>query len=189
MLIFKLIIYIFLTLFQMETLYFNINHNIERFNMKKVALFVDVQNIYYTVKESYNRHFNYTKFWTEAASGRNVIKAIAYAIDRGDQKQRAFQQILRNIGFEIKLKPYIKRSDGSTKGDWDVGITIDMLEYAKDVDILVLASGDGDFDLVIKKVIKDYSVSAEIYGAPDLTAVSLINSATKFFPIRESLLL
>lgn len=157
--------------------------------MKKVALFVDVQNIYYTVKENYNRHFNHTKFWEETTSNREVVKAIAYAIDRGDEKQRAFQQILRNIGFEIKLKPYIQRRDGSTKGDWDVGITIDMLEYAKDADVLVLASGDGDFDLVVKRVIENYSVSIEVYGAPDLTAVSLINSATKYVPIKEPLLL
>ncbi len=30
--------------------------------MKKGAIFVDVQNIYYTVKQNYNRHFNYNAF-------------------------------------------------------------------------------------------------------------------------------
>lgn len=157
--------------------------------MQKVALYVDVQNIYYTVKEHYNRHFNYTNFWNESTSEREVIRATAYAIDRGDNKQRAFQQILKNIGFEIKLKPYIQRSDGSTKGDWDVGITVDMMDYAKDADVLILASGDGDFDLVVKKVIQDYSVSVEVYGTPNLTALSLINAATKFIPIQKNLLL
>ena len=68
--------------------------------MKKVAVFVDVQNIYYTVKESHGAHFDYSIFWAEVTSGREVVKAIAYAIDRGDPRQIAFQQILRDIGFE-----------------------------------------------------------------------------------------
>ncbi len=118
-----------------------------------------------------------------------MVKAIAYGIDRGDEKQKQFQNILRGIGFEIKLKPYIQRSDGSAKGDWDVGITIDVMEYAKDADVVVLASGDGDFDLLLSKIRNDFGVSAEVYGVAELTARSLINSASKFIPIERELLL
>ena len=157
--------------------------------MEKVNIFVDVQNIYYTTKQIYNSHFDYNAFWKKVTSNREVIKAIAYGIDRGDEKQKQFQNILRGIGFEIKLKPYIQRSDGSAKGDWDVGITIDVMEYAKDADVVVLASGDGDFDLLLSKVRNDFGVSAEVYGVADLTARSLINSASKFIPIEKELLL
>ena len=120
---------------------------------------------------------------------RQLIKAIAYAIDKGDNKQIKFQQILGNMGFEIKLKPFIQRSDGSRKGDWDVGITIDILDSAKNSDIIVLASGDGDFDLLINKIKKEYNISVEVYGVLSLTASSLIDSATKFIPIQGDLLL
>ena len=157
--------------------------------MKRVAIFVDVQNIYYTTKQGFNSNFDYNTFWAQATSGREVVAAIAYAIDRGDEKQRQFQNILRAIGFEVKLKPFIQRSDGSAKGDWDVGITIDVMEYAKDADVVVLASGDGDFDLLLSKVRNDFGVSAEVYGVADLTARSLINSASKFIPIEKELLL
>ena len=157
--------------------------------MEKVSLFVDVQNIYYTTKQIYNSHFDYNAFWKKVTSNREVVKAIAYGIDRGDEKQKQFQNILRGIGFEIKLKPYIQRSDGSAKGDWDVGITIDVMEYAKDADVVVLASGDGDFDLLLSKIRNDFGVSAEVYGVADLTARSLINSASKFIPIEKELLL
>jgi uncharacterized LabA/DUF88 family protein len=157
--------------------------------MERVAIFVDVQNIYYTVKQNYNCHFNYNAFWADVTSERKVIKAIAYAIDRGDKKQIEFQQILKKIGFEVKLKPFIQRSDGSAKGDWDVGITLDMIDYAEDVDVVVLASGDGDFDLVIDKIRNEYNVSVEVYGVPNLTAQSLIDSATQFIPIEGNLLL
>ncbi len=157
--------------------------------MKKVSIFVDVQNIYYTTKEKYNRHFDYNKFWLEITPNREVVTAIAYAIDSNNEKQKQFQNILRAIGFEVKLKPFINRSDGSSKGDWDVGIAIDIMEYAPKSDIVVLASGDGDFDLLIGKINNSFNVTSEVYGVPDLTANSLINAASKFFPIRDNLLL
>ena len=157
--------------------------------MEKVAIFVDVQNIYYTTKQIHKCHFDYNAFWAKATSNRKVVKAIAYAIDRGDEKQKQFQNILRGIGFELKLKPFIQRSDGSAKGDWDVGITLDVMEHAKNTDVVVLASGDGDFDLLLSKIRKDFGVSAEVYGVAQLTARSLVNSASKFMPIEGDLLL
>ena len=148
-----------------------------------------MQNIYYTTRQSYQRHFNYNAFWTQATAGREVVAAIAYAIDKGDSKQLGFQQILRNIGFEVKLKPYIQRSDGSAKGDWDVGITLDVIDYADQVDVIILLSGDGDFDLLLDKARNTYGVTTEVYGVPRLTAPSLINSASRFIAIDDKLLL
>ena len=116
--------------------------------MKKIALFADVQNIYYTTRQAYSRQFDYRKLWQRVSAGGEIVSAADYAIDRDDPGQRKFQSALRNIGFKVKLKPYIQRRDGSAKGDWDVGITIDILEAANDADIVVLLSGDGDFDLL-----------------------------------------
>ena len=157
--------------------------------MEKVAIFADVQNIYYTTKQSYQRHFNYSAFWDQATANREIVAAFAYAIDKGDSKQLGFQKILRTIGFEVKLKPYIQRSDGSAKGDWDVGITLDVIEYAARSDVIILLSGDGDFDLLLNKVRNSYPVTTEVYGVPSLTAPSLINAANRFIAIDEKLLL
>ena len=157
--------------------------------MKKVAVFVDVQNIYYTVRQTKGCHFNYAAFWDQVTGGRQVVKAFAYAIDRGDPNQIQFQRIVESIGFEVKLKPFIQRRDGSAKGDWDVGITLDMIELASDIDTAVLASGDGDFDLVVDKLTQAHAVDVEVYGAKKLTAASLISAATRFIPIEGNLLL
>ncbi len=157
--------------------------------MQNVTIFVDVQNIYYTTKQRYQKNFDYNKFWAQATKDRNVVKAFAYAIGRNDKKQKQFQNILRAIGFEVKLKPFIQRNDGSAKGDWDVGITLDVMEYAKESDVVILLSGDGDFDLLVQKIRKDFDNSVEVYGVPELTADSLINSASKFIPIEGELLL
>ena len=157
--------------------------------MKKIALFVDVQNIYYTTRQAYGRQFNYRELWQRVSAEGEIVSAIAYAIHRGDDKQLKFQKALEHIGFTVKLKPYIQRSDGSAKGDWDVGITIDIMEAAKDVDTIVLLSGDGDFDLLLEKIKQDYAISAEVYGVPALTANSLINNASIYHRIEEDLLL
>jgi uncharacterized LabA/DUF88 family protein len=155
----------------------------------KVAIFVDVQNIYYTTRDKYNRSFNYKNFWKKIESTSEIIQAYAYAIDKGDDRQKKFQYALHSIGFSVKLKPYISRSDGSAKGDWDVGITIDILDLAPNVDKIILLSGDGDFDLLTKKVIDQYGCIVDVYGVKELTANSLINSASNFYEISESLLL
>jgi uncharacterized LabA/DUF88 family protein len=157
--------------------------------MKKIAIFADVQNIYYTTRQAYERQFNYRMLWQLVSEKGEITAATAYATDRGDDQQIKFQNALEHIGFKIKLKPYIQRSDGSSKGDWDVGITIDVMEAARDVDIVILLSGDGDFDLLLKKINDDYDVTTEVYGVPSLTACSLVHAASVFHRIEANLLL
>ncbi|MCG6658928.1 NYN domain-containing protein [Halomonas campisalis] len=157
--------------------------------MQNALLLVDVQNLYYTARHAYGRHIDYNALWARATRGRRVVRAFAYAIDRGDEKQRQFQNILRAIGFEVKLKPFIQRADGSAKGDWDVGITLDAVKHAEGVDVVVLASGDGDFALLADTLRRDYGVEVEVYGVPPLTAGALMRSATRFVPLEGDLLL
>lgn len=157
--------------------------------MKKIALFVDIQNIYYTTRQAYQRQFNYRELWQQLSNQGEIVLANAYAIARQDDQQHKFQKALKHIGFDVKLKPFIQRSDGSAKGDWDVGITIDVLEHAPNVDVVCLLSGDGDFDLLLQKVAAKHGIETWVYGVEQLTAQSLIYSASRFQPIKEGLLL
>jgi adhesin HecA-like repeat protein len=64
------------------------------------------------------------------------------------------------------------------------------MEYAKQSNVVVLATGDGDFDLLVDRIRKDFGGWVEVYGvAAQLTATSLINSASKFIAIEDDLLL
>ena len=158
--------------------------------MQKIAIFVDVQNIYYTTRDTYHRQFNYRLLWQEIMAQGEIVLANAYAIERNDDQQHKFQKALKHIGFDIKLKPFIQRSDGSAKGDWDVGITIDVIAAAnQNVDTIVLLSGDGDFDLLLSHIKAEYGVKTVVYGVPNLTANSLINAADEYHKIEQSLLL
>lgn len=157
--------------------------------MKRIGVFVDVQNIYYTTRDEFGRPFDYRSFWQSLTRQGDVQVAKAYATDRGDDGQRKFQSALRHIGFDVQLKPYIQRADGSAKGDWDVGITIDILDAASNLDQLFLLSGDGDFDLLVTKVRQEFDVQVDVVGVPRLTADALVRSATRFHAIDTSMLL
>ena len=157
--------------------------------MKKIAVFVDVQNIYYTTRDAFGQQFNYRLLWQELLAQGDIVCANAYAIQRSDDQQHKFQKALKHIGFNVKLKPYIQRKDGSAKGDWDVGITIDIMEAAAEVDSIILLSGDGDFDLLLRKVREKFGVTTEVYSVEALTAKALIDAADVHHKIAASLLM
>jgi uncharacterized LabA/DUF88 family protein len=156
---------------------------------ERVSIFVDVQNIYYTCRQAHQRNFDYNKFWAQVTAGREVVSARAYATDRGDKKQQEFQNILRAIGFEVLLKPMVQRQDGSTKADWDVGIALDVYEAAPECDVVVLASGDGDFAILLERIRQRFKTRSEVYGVYKLTADTLITQSGKFVAIEKNLLL
>ena len=158
-------------------------------SLEKISIFVDVQNIYYTCRQAYQGNFDYNKFWADVTRDRKVVNAFAYATDRGDKKQSQFQNILRAIGFTVKLKPMLKRLDGTSKADWDVGIALDIYEEAEKCDTVILASGDGDFDILLQRIKKRFNTNTEVYGVPQLTSDLLIREAGKFIAIDEKLLL
>ena len=160
---------------------------------EKLGIFVDVQNIYYTARDAFGKSFNYRALWQILSLKGEIIVANAYATNRGDESQKKFQNALRHIGFNVLLKPYIQRADGSAKGDWDVGITIDLIDTICDpevmLDTVVLLSGDGDFDLLLKRATRDHKIKTIVYGVPNLSAKSLIDAASEFRPIDGNLLL
>lgn len=156
---------------------------------EKVGIFVDVQNIYYTCRQTFQGNFDYNKFWAEVTRDRELVCAIAYATDRGDKKQAEFQNILRAIGFEVKLKAVLKRRDGTAKADWDVGIALDVYEAADKCDTIVLASGDGDFGILLDRIRDRFKTKSEVYGVRALTSNQLIGPASKFIAIDQKFIL
>ncbi len=162
-----------------------------RSEANRIGIFVDVQNIYYTTRDAFARPFDYRNFYRKVSEKGEIVLANAYAIASNQDSQIKFQDALKHIGFEVKLKPFIQRNDGSAKGDWDVGITIDMLKAVMEqrVDRVVLLSGDGDFELLLKTIRQDSTVISEVYGVENLTAQSLIKAADYFQPIEPTWLI
>jgi len=112
---------------------------------QRIGIFVDVQNMYYSAKNMYKAKVNFANILKEAASGRGVVRAIAYVIKADVMKERQFFDALEKIGFEVKSKDLQTFYSGTKKGDWDIGIAMDTIELAPKLDVIILVSGDGDF--------------------------------------------
>ncbi len=112
---------------------------------QKVAVFVDVQNMYYSAKNLFNSKVNYTNLLKEAVGERKLIRAFAYVIKADVETEKDFFDALAKIGFEVRTKDLQIFYGGSKKGDWDVGLCMDAIRMMSKMDVMVLVSGDGDF--------------------------------------------
>jgi uncharacterized LabA/DUF88 family protein len=112
---------------------------------QRVGLFVDVQNLYYTARNVYNSRVNFNSVLKDAVGDRPWVRAIAYGIRAQMPEEQTFFDALKKAGFEVKLKDLQTFYGGAKKGDWDVGIVMDIIKMIPKLDVVVLASGDGDF--------------------------------------------
>ncbi|HMR55122.1 MAG TPA: NYN domain-containing protein [Candidatus Doudnabacteria bacterium] len=112
---------------------------------QRIGVFVDVQNLYYSARNIYNSRINFNAVLEEAVAGRKLIRAIAYVVKADMPEEQSFFEALEKAGFEVKAKDLQTFAGGSQKGDWDVGIAMDIIKQMNKLDVVVLASGDGDF--------------------------------------------
>jgi uncharacterized LabA/DUF88 family protein len=112
---------------------------------QRVGLFVDIQNLYYTARNVYNSRVNFNSIIKDAVGERPLVRAIAYGIKADMPEEGTFFDALRKAGFEVKLKELQSFYGGAKKGDWDVGIVMDIIKLIPKLDVVVLASGDGDY--------------------------------------------
>lgn len=112
---------------------------------QRVGVFVDVQNLYYSAKNLYSAKVNFMQLLREAVRGRRLVRAITYGIKADMKDERSFHDALEKIGFEVRLKDLQTFPGGAKKGDWDIGMAMDIIELAPKLDTIILVSGDGDF--------------------------------------------
>ncbi len=116
---------------------------------QRVAVLVDVQNLYYSAKNLHKAKINFKNLLQLAVKDRILTRALAYVINAQPGEDNEFFEAVNNAGFETKEKPLQTFFGGAKKGDWDVGIAIDAVRLAPKVDSIVLISGDGDFKPVV----------------------------------------
>lgn len=116
---------------------------------QRIGVFVDVQNMYYSAKNLYDAKVNFSKLLEEASSGRQIVRATAYVVKGPQSEDDNFFIALEKIGFEIKTRDLQVFFGGAKKGDWDVGMCMDAIRMAQKLDVVVLVSGDGDFEPLV----------------------------------------
>ncbi len=153
----------------------------------RVGIFVDVQNIFYAAKP-FNARLDFEKLLELSVGKRRLIRAIAYVVQSPDVDQSNFISMLQQKSYEVKRKDLRQRSDGSAKGDWDMGMAIDIMRFVSKLDVVVLVSGDGDF-VPLVDLVKTLGPRVEVISFTYNTARDLINSADEHIPIEDALLL
>ncbi len=146
---------------------------------QRVGVFVDVQNMYYSAKNLYAAKVNFGEILKEAVHGRELIRAIAYVIKADVEQEKNFFEALDKIGYEVKAKDLQVFLGGAKKGDWDVGIAMDVMRLANKLDVIVLVSGDGDFQELVKHA-KALGCVVEVIAFRETASSHLINEADKF---------
>lgn len=153
-----------------------------RYEGHRVGLFVDVQNFYYSAKNLYDAFPNYKAMLNEATDKRQLVCAYAYVISANIPRQEDFFEALRSAGIEVKQKDLQIFPGGVKKGNWDVGIAVDILRFMNKLDVVVLASGDGDFaDLV--DYLRNQGVKVEVMAFGRTCSAKLKEVADEFIDL------
>ena len=148
----------------------------------RVGVFVDVQNMFYAARENYNGKLDYAKLLDVVVRDRVLVTANAYVVYNPEIDQSSFISFLEYQGYKVKSKNLTVRSDGSAKGNWDVGMTIDIISMIDDLDVVALVSGDGDFCPLVEMLQKN-GIAVEVYGFERNTSMELKGLADEFYPI------
>jgi len=151
---------------------------------QRIAVLVDVQNLYYSGKNLFSSRVNFQNLLKQATADRVLIRSIAYVI-KSDEKESDFFDAVNKSGFEIKVKGIQVFPDGSKKGDWDIGITMDAVRLAEKVDSIVLISGDGDYIPVVTYIQQRFGCLVEVIAFEQTCSSALKEVADDFIAIED----
>ena len=146
---------------------------------QRVAVFIDVQNLYYSARNIYNSRVNFSALLKEVVGQRKLVRATAYVIRAQMPEEQTFFDALTKAGYEVKAKDLQVFFGGIKKGDWDVGITMDAIRQMNKVDSIVLASGDGDY-IPLLEYLKNFGVRVEVIAFGKSASSKLIDNADDF---------
>jgi len=151
---------------------------------KNVAVFVDVANIFYAAKAA-GVDIDYVTLLKAATAGRDFIRAYAYTgLDPENENQRQFQSFLARNSYRVVSKDIRKYGDGKVKANLDIELVVDLMKTARNVDIAVVVSGDGDFAPAIRAV-QEMGVRVEVISFRGNTSSDLIEVADQFTDITQ----
>ena len=149
---------------------------------KNVAVFVDVANIFYAAKAA-GVDIDYVTLLKSASAGRDLVRAYAYTgLDPENENQRNFHSFLSRHGYRVVSKDIRKYGDGKVKANLDIELVVDMMKTARNLDIAIVVSGDGDFAPAIRAV-QEMGVRVEVISFRGNTSSDLIDVADQFTDI------
>ncbi len=153
----------------------------------RVAVFVDGANLYHSIKNYYKGVLDYGRLLSAAVGDRKLLRATFYIVEKQEQDEgsgaRSFVYNLNKFGYKVRSKPLQMHEtltpEGektiSHKGDWDIGIIVDMMRLADKADTYVLVSGDGDYVEAVEYLQSEKGLRVEAISATQCTSQSLLD--------------
>lgn len=159
--------------------------SIPKHKNQRVAVLIDVQNMYHSAKHIYKARANFKEILKAAVAGRQLIRAIGYVIRTETGEERSFFEALSKIGIELKVKDLQIFPGGMKKADWDVGMSIDAVRLADlVVDAIILVTGDGDF-VPLVEYLKGKGRQVEVAAFGKSTSGRLVEAADDFIDLGD----
>src|ERR671926_26142 len=158
------------------------------YSTETVAVFVDGANLYHSIKSYYKGVLDYGVLLAAAVGERKLLRATFYIVEKQESDEtsgaRSFVYNLNKFGYKVRSKPLLVHEtlspDGektvSHKGDWDIGIIIDMMRLADHADTYVLVSGDGDYVEAIEYLQSEKGIRVEVISAAQCTSQALLDA-------------
>jgi len=152
---------------------------------QRIGVFVDAQNMYHSARNLYRARVNFKEVLDVAVSGRILIRAITYVIKTESGEEKSFFEAMEKLGFEIKEKDLQIFAGGVKKADWDVGLTVDAIKLADKLDVIVIVSGDGDYEPLVEYLKMNKGCRVEIIAFGGSTSSKLIDVADDFIDLGQ----
>jgi uncharacterized LabA/DUF88 family protein len=160
-------------------------------SVEKVAVFVDGANLYHSIKSYYKGVLDYGMLLNAAVGDRKLLRATFYIVEKqetdensgGSSGARSFVYNLNKFGYKVRSKPLVVHESLSPegektvshKGDWDIGIIVDMMRLAEHADVYVLVSGDGDYVEAVEYLQSERGLRVEVVSAGQCTSQALLD--------------
>ena len=153
---------------------------------QRVGVFIDTQNLYHSARNLYQARVNFGAVLKDAVAGRKLVRAVAYVIttEAGDEKN--FFEALEKLGIETKTKDLQVFHSGTKKGDWDVGLTVDVMKMANRLDAVIIVSGDGDFVPLVEYLQHHTGTQVEVVSFGKSTSGKLREAVDDFIDLSEN---
>lgn len=157
----------------------------DKYKNQRVAVFIDVQNLYHSARALYQRRVNFKELLDSSVGKRQLIRAFAYVVRTKTGEEKLFFEALGKLGIEMRVKDLQEFYGGMKKADWDVGIAVDAIKTSEIVDVIVIASGDGDY-IPLVEYLKNQGRRVEVMAFGRSTSSKLKEEADEFIDLDEN---
>ncbi len=163
---------------------------------QRVGIFIDIQNLYHSAKNIYNSRVNYKELVKNLVGRRNLIWAFAYVVKSDTavethiskttgKSEASFFDALEKSGIQLRIKDLQIFPGGMKKADWDVGLAVDAIRRASNLDVIILVTGDGDFIPLVEYLKWGMGKVVEVAGFSRSASAKIKEAADSFLNVEE----